>query len=289
MCGSSAKICLGFIALLYMVSGMAQTGAVSFTPEDRSIFERLILGPEGEDQGKIGELVVATGKELLNTPYVAGTLEVQRPEILIVNFRGLDCTTFVENVLVVGGMIQDGQTDWDIYLGRLEQVRYRDGKLKGYPSRLHYFTDWIRNNAKKGLVEDITQKIGGAPYHKNINFKGTHPKLYPALSAEADLGAIQKIEEELSDEFYYILPKQDVAKTETKIQNGDIIALATDLEGLDVTHTGFAYIKENGRVHLLHASTRGSVEISKSPLAEYLLGVKGNTGIIVVRPLGKKD
>ncbi len=280
------KIGTLFFLLLCSVHGWAQREDVLFAPEDRIIFDRLIQGAEGVESVAIGEAIVATGQELINTPYVAGTLEAHTPEILIVNLRGLDCTTFVENVLVVGGMLWEGQTDWDTYLRQLERLRYRDGLLAGYPSRLHYFTDWIRNNAEKGLVKDITQSLGGVPHHKRIDFMGTHPDLYPALSSAAYLREVREVEEELSDEVSYVLAKEEVSKVENQIENGDIIALATSIEGLDVTHTGFAFRKENGRLHLLHASTRGSVEISKAPLAEYLQGVKGNTGIIVVRPLG---
>lgn len=283
------KIGTLFFLLLCSVHGWTQTERVLFAPEDRIIFDRLILKVEGDESVGIGETIVATGQELLNTPYVAGTLEAHTPEILIVNLRGLDCTTFVENVLTVGGMVQEGQKDWDTYLRHLERLRYRDGLRAGYPSRLHYFTDWIRNNAEKGLVKDITQSLGGAPREKRIDFMGTHPDLYPALSSEAYLSAVQKVEKELSDQITYVLAKEEVSAVENQIKNGDIIALATSVDGLDVTHTGFAFRKENGRIHLLHASTRGGVEISKAPLAVYLQGVKGNTGIIVVRPLQPKD
>jgi hypothetical protein len=282
---------IGTLFFLFLCFGYAQAQEeqVVYLPEDRIIFDRLIQETDAEGSASIGEAIIATGRELLNTPYVAGTLEAHTPEILIVNLRGLDCTTFVENVLTVGGMVQEGQKDWDTYLSHLERLRYRDGIRKGYSSRLHYFTDWIRNNAKKGLVEDITQSLGGLPLEKRIDFMGTHPDLYPALSSEAALGAVQKAEKELSEQVTYVLPKGEVSKVENQIKNGDIIALATSIDGLDVTHTGFAFKKENGRVHLLHASTRGSVEISKAPLAEYLQGVKRNTGIIVVRPLGLKN
>lgn len=283
------RICALFLCFLGFGYVQAQSERVLFLPEDQVIFNRLIQTGADVESGQIGELIVATGHKLLNTPYVAGTLEAHTPEILIVNLRGLDCTTFVENVLVVSGMRQDGQKEWDTYLRQLERLRYRDGIRDGYPSRLHYFTDWIRDNTKKGLVEDITQSLGGLPLEKRIDFMGTHPDLYPALSSEAYLKAVQKVEEELSDRVTYILPKEDVSKVENQIENGDIIALATSIEGLDVTHTGFAYRKKNGRLHLLHASTRGSVEISKAPLAEYLQGMKGNTGIIVVRPMQPKD
>ncbi|MGB5402829.1 MAG: N-acetylmuramoyl-L-alanine amidase-like domain-containing protein [Robiginitalea sp.] len=283
------KIGTLFFLLLCSAYGWAQTERVLFSPEDRIIFDRLIQEIEGEGLKPIGEVIVSTGQELLHTPYVAGTLEGHTPEILIVNLRGLDCTTFVENVLVVGGMLQEGQTDWDTYLGHLERLRYRDGLRAGYASRLHYFTDWIRNNAEKGLVEDITQSLGGVPREKRIDFMGTHPALYPSLSSEASLSAVKNVEKELSAQVTYVLAKEEVSKVESQIKNGDIIALATSVDGLDVTHTGFAFRKDNGRIHLLHASTRGGVEISKAPLAVYLQGVKGNTGIIVVRPLGAND
>ena len=278
-----------FFLLWCSAYGWAQTGSVLFSPEDRIIFDRLIQETEEEELKPIGETIVSTGQELLHTPYVAGTLEGHTPEILIVNLRGLDCTTFVENVLVVGGMLQEGQTDWDTYLSHLERLRYRDGLRAGYASRLHYFTDWIRNNAEKGLVVDITQSLGGVPREKRIDFMGTHPALYPSLSSEASLSAVKNVEKELSDQVTYVLAKEEVSKVENQMQNGDIIALATSVDGLDVTHTGFAFRKDNGRIHLLHASTRGGVEISKAPLAVYLQGVKGNTGIIVVRPLGAND
>ena len=279
------------LVLLFLCFGYAraQDEQVLFSPEDRIIFDRLIQQADVEGSASLGEVIVAAGRELLNTPYVAGTLEVHSPEILIVNLRGLDCTTFVENVMVVAAMCEEGQEEWDTYLRQLERLRYRDGIRRGYPSRLHYFTDWIRNNAKKGLVEDITQSLGGLPLEKRIDFMGTHPDLYPALSSEAALEAVQKVEQELSEQVTYILPREEVSEVENQIQNGDIIALATSIDGLDVTHTGFAFRKDNGRLHLLHASTRGSVEISKAPLADYLQGVKGNTGIIVVRPLESRD
>jgi len=274
---------------LYFGYAGAQEEQVLFLPEDQVVFDRLMHTAEVEESGPIGEVIVATGQKLLNTPYVAGTLEVHSPEILIVNLRGLDCTTFVENVLVVSGMLRDGQKEWDTYLRRLERLRYRDGIRNGYASRLHYFTDWIRNNAKKGLVGDITQGLGGLPLEKRIDFMGSHPDLYPALSSEAALKAVQKVEQALSEQVIYVLPREEVSKVENQIQNGDIIALATSINGLDVTHTGLAFRKDNGRVHLLHASTRGSVEISKAPLSEHLQGMKGNTGIIVVRPMEPKD
>jgi len=59
----------------------------------------------------------------------------------------------------------------------------------------------------------------------------------------------------------------DAIKT-AEIEEGDIIDFATNIDGLDVTHTGIA-IEKNKKIHLLHASSSGSVVISKKPLYKF--------------------
>ena len=65
--------------------------------------------------------------------------------------------------------------------------------------------------------------------------------------------------------------------------DGDIIAITTNLPGLDVAHVGIAeYI--NGKLHLLHASsTLGKVVVSEEPLRQMLRNHKSWSGIRVVR------
>jgi hypothetical protein len=57
------------------------------------------------------------------------------------------------------------------------------------------------------------------------------------------------------------------------------------VSGLDVAHTGLA-LRIDGRLHLLHAPLVGdSVEISEVPLAERILDISGQDGIMVARPV----
>jgi cell wall-associated NlpC family hydrolase len=272
------------IAFLLATPIIAQHRLLHYKEADRVIFDSLSLELQTSADGAIGGRMVQTGRSMLGTPYVAQTLEVGEQEMLVVNLRGLDCTTFVENVLVMSRLAEAGKLQWDKYVEFLEQVRYRDGKLEAYPSRLHYFTDWIRDNERKGLVRDVTEDLGGVTVYKDINFMGTHRKAYPFLASDEHYAAILKVEESLSQYPLCILPAEEVANREAQIENGDIIALATDIKGLDVTHTGIAVRADSGRIHLLHASTVGEVVISEAPLAEYLKEVKHNTGIIVARP-----
>ena len=230
--------------------------------------------------------MVAIGKTFLGTPYVAKTLEVGETESLVINLHGLDCTTYVENVLALGLMLREGKSDFDSFTKYLETIRYKDGKLDGYGSRLHYFTEWIRDNKEKGFLKDVTAEVGGIEIQKDINFMGTHRELYPFLQDENNFEKILVTEAELAKENFCYLPQDKIEANEHLIQTGDIIALATSINGLDVTHTGIATREKDGRIHLLHASTGAmEVEISKLPLADYLKGIKSNIGILVARPI----
>lgn len=228
--------------------------------------------------------IIAIGQTFLKTQYVEKTLEIGEKETLVINLRGLDCTTFVENVLAFSLLLKDSIQDFNAFANIIKTIRYRDGILESYSSRLHYFTEWIRNNNEKGLVQDITPELGGKEVEKPINFMGTHRDLYPFLSDESNYQEILDAERELAKEPICVLPQNEINSQEHNIKDGDIIALATSIKGLDVTHTGFA-ITINERIHLLHASISGEVKITEKPLIDYLKKIKSNTGIIVARPL----
>lgn len=274
------------LILFYLIGTIGYSQQITCSPKDKKAVEDKIQKIEGLLQPDFGKTIVAIGKTFLNTPYVAKTLEIGETETLVVNLQGLDCTTFVENVLAFSILLKQQEYSFDAFLKNLEVIRYKDGALDGYASRLHYFFEWIANNASKGLVKDITGEIGGVEITKDINFMSTHRDLYPFLADAANYQKIKASENYLNNQAICILSQEKIAENEHLIQSGDIIALATSINGLDVTHTGIATQEEDGRIHLLHASTGSmEVEVSKLPLADYLKGIKSNTGIMVARPL----
>ena len=274
------------ISLLILLFGwLGQAQQITCSPKDRPLFDTKMHALATIEASNLGDTIALVGQSFLGTPYVEKTLEVGDTETLVVNFSGLDCTTFVENVLAFTALLKKQQNDFQYFASELETIRYRNGEMKGYPSRLHYFTEWIRNNEKKGLVKDITKDLGGIELEKPINFMGTHRDLYPFLASDANFQAMQQVEYELAKEILCYIPQDQIADKEHLIQSGDIIALATSIKGLDVTHTGIAIHQPDGRLHLLHASSKnGEVEISELPLADYLKNIKSNIGIIVARP-----
>ena len=271
--------------LLFFVIQLSSAQQITCSPADKKAVEKKLKEIDGLLQDDFGRTLTAIGKTFLKTPYVAKTLEIGDTETLVVNLQGLDCTTYVENVLAFGTLLKQGKLNFDDFVETLETIRYKDGELAGYTSRLHYFSEWIANNEEKGLLKDITSEIGGEEIKKDINFMSTHRDLYPFLSDDTNFEKIKASENYLNNQSICILPQDQIAANEHLIKSGDIIALTTSINGLDITHTGFATREKDGRIHLLHASTGSmEVEVSKKPLAEYLKGIKKNTGIMVARP-----
>ena len=235
----------------------------------------------------INEVIIEIGKSFLGTEYVAHTLEKEGDEQLVINLTGLDCTTFLETSLTFARCIKKGKTSFEDYQNELTFIRYRDGKLDKYPSRLHYFSDWIYDNQQKGIVKDITEEIGGKKIKFDLNFMSENPKYYTQLQNNPEfISVISKQEKEINLRQYYYIPEDDIEKLEPKIQSGDLIALTTSDKGLDIGHVGLAIKMDNGRIHFLHAPLAGSkVQITETPLSDYAKKIKKHTGIIVLRVL----
>ena len=223
------------------------------------------------------------GLFFLGTPYGAGTLDTKRVEGLVINLKKLDCTTFVEDVVALAWVIASRERTFETFRSLLRKIRYRQGRLQGYCSRLHYFSDWIRDNQKKGIIRDVTEEIGGRPLRKAVNFMTTHPDLYPRLRNGANLRRMKSVERRISRRSLFVISKKALRRLEDRLRSGDLIAITTNTEGLDVSHVGLA-VRVKGRVHLLHASSKeGKVVVSRNTLYRYLMQSRARTGMMVAR------
>jgi len=257
-----------------------------FTTDRTIILKRFARGME-EDLFKLpmGDLVAAMGRTFLERPYEANTLEAPGPEHLVVNLREFDCVTLCETSLALARAIKLHASTAFGYERQLQEIRYRGGRCEGYASRLHYFSEWIDDNVKKHVVQNVTAALGGVKETRSLDFMSTHREAYPRLADAADFAAIVAMERALRGRTRYSVPKAHVARIEGSIQNGDIIAITTDVRGLDVAHTGIA-VREGGVTKLLHAPNVGQqVQITSGSLAAYLAAHRAQTGIMVARPL----
>lgn len=231
------------------------------------------------------EIMTFIGEKFIDTPYQAGTLEGS-PETLTVNLDGMDCTTFVETVAALALTVSERRNSWQDFIYNLEQLRYRQGRLDGYASRLHYISDWIVDNTHRGNLREVTDRMPGVKYQvKTLDYMSRHRDAYPALADDSAFDKIKNCEVGYrSHRFPYLRSSSLMGKkAPTWIKEGDVIAFTTKTEGLDVTHIGIVTIK-NGEIHLLHASSKnGKVLTDPMPLAEYLRKNNNITGARFIR------
>lgn len=267
---------LFFLAFLSL-SGKAQG--------DREVYERYCAAMKEKTALPAGGLMVETARFFLGTPYVAGTLE-EVPERLVINLHGLDCMTLVENTTALAWSVKH-RPAFDGYASALKDMRYRNAgnATLDYTDRLHYTTDWIYENEKRGYLKDVTKEIGGKPLKLDLSFMSTHPDSYKQLKGNPEHIAIMAAKEkEINARPHYYIPQDEIDAHAGQIRNGDIVCFVTTVKGLDISHVGII-CREGDKLTFIHASTtKKQVIVNEEPLQEYVQGVKRNCGIMIVRP-----
>jgi len=241
----------------------------------------------------IGERTAAVGQALVGTRYKHFTLEIDnRIESPSVNFQGMDCWTFFEIALGFARMLNEPESNWtpERLLYYIELDRYRGGQCTGeYLSRLHYLEDWLRDNNRRGLVEDLTRDLGGRSVPHSAREMSTGWRHYRYLAANRSLlGPLGRMEANVSSLPLYQIPKSQVAAIEPKLRSGDIIGvISRERNGLYSTaHVGLALRTSDGVLHFMHASSPsnyGRVVIDDA-LSKYLYRYRSDSGILVGRP-----
>jgi hypothetical protein len=242
----------------------------------------------------IGERTAAVGNALVGTRYKHFTLEIDnRIESPSVNFQGMDCWTFFEIALGFARMLNEPESNWtpERLLHYIELDRYRGGECTGeYLSRLHYLEDWLYDNDRRGLVEDLTRSLGGSGVPHSAREMSVGWRHYRYLAANRSLiGPLGRMEANVSSRPLYQIPKNRVAGIESKLRSGDVIGIISrDRNGLYSTaHVGLALRTKDGVLHFMHASSPGNSGrvIVDAELSKYLYRYRSDSGILVARPL----
>jgi hypothetical protein len=244
--------------------------------------------PLGRAAARVGELAAGT-------PYEAQTLEAyvreggdpSRTEPLTLSLTRFDCVTLVEACLAVGRLAaRAGEPTWESFGDEVQRMRYRGGERGGYASRLHYFSEWISDGESRGLVRDLGGELGGEEDGRPLRFMTVHRRSYPALSHEGVFQAVAGHERSLDRKPRRVVPRARIPEVAERIETGDVLAFATAIPGLDVTHSAFAYRDASGSLRVLHAPLSGGVvEVTAATLEEYVAAIRRATGILIARPL----
>ena len=281
----TARILILSAALLGLSASASayEKGDARFTQKDVENFNEVMQLVAPDRDLPMADLVIKVAKHFLGTPYVSNTLEIE-PERLTVNTRETDCILFVEMCLAMALTAKDAEPTFEKYVDNLRHLRYRDGIVDGYASRLHYTSEWIIQGTLRGLFRDVSRDCGGAPLDQKFNFMSTHPASYKQLKDSPEtVKKISAVEQNLESWDYWYIPKADLPKCIKNIKTGDIIGFNAATPGLDIAHVAYAYW-EGDTLTFIHASySEKKVVINKTPLVQYTNGIKSHNGLRVVR------
>ena len=283
-----------FITALTLLCASA-VQALTYQKSDSTRVVELLY--KGSRQPATENMMMYYAQQLINIPYVGKTLEVNPTEELAVNLRELDCTTLVENVVALVLTTKQGSTRFDDFCKNLTKIRYRDGKLNGYASRNHYFSEWIYSNERQGFITEISGKMNDSrgayfPFVDeqilDITYMSTHPTSYPMLKNDAQaLRQIKANEQRLCGKTVRYIPRRLLGRTQKElgcVHDGDILAIVTKKAGLDVSHLGLAVWGRDGKLHLLNASQiHKKVVLEPMTLEEYMKKHPTQLGVRVIR------
>ncbi len=262
--------------------------------QGESKFQAIIAKAERENWRNLplGERTVRIAHELVGTPYVNYSLEVDdRIESPVANLKAMDCWTYYENSLALARMLRYQPAPYkpQDLLHMVEIERYRNGVCTGsYLSRMHHLEEVFHDNQRRGYATNITSRLPGAErLHREIHEMTVQWKDYRYLRANPSLIApMGKIEEQVSDLPVYHVPKSKVRNAEKYLQNGDICAITTRGSDGYTSHVGMI-VRVQDRAYFSHATSdrdKGRKVIIDRPITDYVNGAAKHAGIIVCRP-----
>lgn len=274
------KWLLAFALLLPVLLCRGQNDQYVTTPADSTLAEKILLDLQKQRRGTNGDRMVRAAEALLGQPYVAGTLEELPGEPLCIYLTRTDCILFVETCMaLVRTAGQEGE--FPTLAWELRQSRYRNGRRTRYEDRLHYTTEWARQQVGRDVLREMTGELGGIPFDHPVHYMSTHPEAYKRMT---DVDAIAQIERRINAIPSTYIPKENLTDALKGIRNGDIILFTSTMDGLDVAHCGIAKVVPGQPVRFIHASSAAEkVVLESKTLEEYVMGRKALSGIQVYR------
>ncbi|NET27809.1 N-acetylmuramoyl-L-alanine amidase-like domain-containing protein [Okeania sp. SIO1I7] len=236
-------------------------------------------------QRPMAEIMQAIADYFIGTPYKAGLLDQSNQESLVISLDGFDCVLFVETVLGMARGIAVEDYSYLTFVNNIKNQRYWNGKMNGYCSRLHYFSEWIADNQRRNNITDIGVELGGEKVKKPLFFMSKNRWEYPQIASnDANYQCIVNMEDSISKLKINYIPYYKISSVYSQLKSGDIVAVATEINGLDVTHTGLVYRNYDGNIGIIHASPAGKVTVAYD-LERYIWNVESAIGILVARPV----
>jgi hypothetical protein len=206
-----------------------------------------------------GERLKALSSQLLGYPYITHPLtgSADSPEVFTVSLEGFDCVTYIETALALAMAASVSE-----FVEIIRHLRYKNGRIE-WRRRNHYMTGWIKNNARRGFVRNIT--------------RGKY-----TIGKTRTLGLLKDLPSKTVT--FKCFPKKNFSRIANHLADGDLIFFVSTRRKLDVFHAGLLF-REGEQIILRHAS-RSQGGVAEQPLEEFLQKNR-MAGFILVRPREK--
>ena len=199
------------------------------------------------DERDVKRRMALLARALLGRPYLCDPLGPGNPEKLVLQLQGFDCVTFVESVLALARSRTPGE-----FMAELVAMRYRGG-LVAFEHRLHYFSDWMRENQRRGAIRVRTPGAGSHPL-------ALHLECIAALP-------VKQIR-------FHVVPKREFSKAWRRIEDGSVVGFASLRRGLDFFHTGVLFWQESAmpgtRELVMFHAAKSARKVTVEPLIDFL-------------------
>ena len=225
---------------------------------------------------RVNQAIALLAESFIGSPYLAMSLDADGAETLRLDLTQFDCMLFVEQLLALAW-----SESFDQFAALTQSLRYRDGEAS-YCNRWHYFHDWAASAVRQGMLEPDVALEGEISRSLLLNFMSSNRALYPKLQSNALFDCI-KVREKARRVQQRFIPLEAIESVLPSLQSGDLFAIATRVQGLDVSHTGVV-VRSGSQVDAIHAAP--GLGVMRSPgLARYLRSVPDAIGVVIVRPL----
>lgn len=245
------------------------------------------LGPRRPRQS-FGQIVLNAARLAVGRPY-APQVELPGIEVVDNNVNVFQCVSLVEGALAMARCAWQDERTAGCFRKEIARLRYRHGAMDGFGSRLHYFEDWLDDNASRGSLAVLTDKYSKHTLLRRTAYMSNHLPLFPGMQDANERKRIEHTEARLSHKPVPIVLRSDLARASEHLVDGDIVAIATRRPDILVHHVGFVDRDSRGVVHLLHASSAlGRVVRTHDALLDYVKRKPEREGVLIARPLPPK-
>lgn len=233
----------------------------------------LLISELKQSDGSFGDKIVMVAESFLGAPedlyYTTDSIAGLR-----INVDSFSPLMFINDVVaMVKASEKPGNPDWKTFFSELENISCRRGENKGFPSIMYHTSDWIGDNMARGNVSEFTEDYAGVVARtKSLDEMTRYRTNFAALADSATFEAVRMTEMGFRTHRVASLKKETIKKKDLieDLQNGDIIILVPNRDGIDCYDIGFIKV-EDGLPYLIHLSPQSHTVVKeKEDLARYM-------------------